>query len=199
MLDTIVLYIKDHYIELLGFAFGVAYVILATKQNIWCWPIGIINVLMYIIVFANANLMGDMSLQVFYLFMSIYAWYNWKFGKNQKDESIKVTKTKVSIIPILVIISAFGTFVSGYILTYTGSDLPYWDGLTTSLGLTATWMTAKKYIENWIVWVFNNLICVGVYFYKGLYPTMIFYFILAILAIIGYLAWEKDIKAIDEI
>ncbi|MBI9033363.1 MAG: nicotinamide mononucleotide transporter [Bacteroidales bacterium] len=190
-------WILQNYIEILGLVFGVAYVILAARQNIWCWATGIVNVSMYIYIFYVARLYGDMSLQIFYLVMSFYGIYQWKFGKTLNEGSLSIR----NISPKILITSGFFTLAAwmlvGWLLTKTSSDIPYWDGLTTALGLTATWMTARKYIENWMLWIFTDALCVGIYFYKELNLTAFFYGFLTLMAIYGYREWKKQQKALS--
>jgi nicotinamide mononucleotide transporter len=186
----------SNYIELLASIFGIVYVILATRQNIWCWLAGIINVALYIFIFFNAKLYGDMSLQIVYLILSFYGWYCWKYSKSDRNAILVISKLKRNTGLLLLLIVIIMSIVFGYMLSFTNSDIPYWDGLTTALGLVATWMTARKILENWIVWIFTDLLCVEIYHYKELHPTTVFYFIMAIIAVIGYNKWKKSIKQI---
>jgi len=190
----VIAWLSDNYIELLASVLGILYVILAIRQNIWCWMAGIINVALYIFIFLNARLYGDMALQVFYLLMSIYGWYSWKFGKSKNKEVLVVTRLTQNFTFLLLVILTILSVGFGYLLSFTNSDIPYWDGLTTALGLIATWMIARKIIENWLVWIFTDLLCVGIYYYKELYPTAIFYLIMAILAVVAYYKWKKDMR-----
>ncbi len=186
-------WILINYVEILGSIFGVLYVILAIKQKIWCWIFGIINVFLYIFVFFASGLYGDMVLQTFYLFMSVYGLLNWirKKKTNENSSGIVSIPLKTSLWVGLIIIISSGVF--GYILDeYTNSTIPYWDGITTSLGITGTWMTARKYLENWWVWIIANIINIGVYYYKELYPTIVFYFVMLILAVVGYYEWKRS-------
>ena len=187
-------WVSINYIELLGSLFGITYVVLATRQNIWCWLAGIINVTLYIYIFFNSSLYGDMGLQIFYLVLSVYGWYSWKYGKSKDEERLIITKLRVNTGLILLVLALIFSFGFGHLISYTDSDVPYWDGATTALGLIATWMTARKILENWLVWVFTDLLCVGIYYYKELYPTSVFYLIMTILAIFGYFKWRKDMK-----
>ncbi len=187
-------YLSDNIIEFLGFLFGVIYVILAIKENFWCWIAGIVNVVMYIIVFYERSLYGMMGLQVVYLFMSIYGLLLWsgvyhpEKSKNKKPQIIHITTSWIWILSFSVITA---TFLTGFLLTYTDNEIPWTDGLITSIGLAATWMTARKYIENWLVWIGNDMLCIFIYLYLGLYLTMAFYIILFIMAIVGYIEWKK--------
>jgi len=186
-------WILNNYIELIGSALGIAYVLLASKQNIWCWILGIISCALYIIVFFTARLYGDMSLQFLYLLMGIYGWVLWH-KKAYSTQQNKVKSISLNIFIALFIVIVLLTISFGFMLSFTDNPIPYIDGFTTALGITATWMTAKKYIENWLLWIFANTFCVGVYYYRLLHPTAIFYFIMAILAYRGYLIWKKELS-----
>jgi nicotinamide mononucleotide transporter len=173
--------------------------VLATRQNVWCWTAGIVNVLMYIVVFYRSGLYGDSALQVFYLFMSFYGLFLWVRKNDDKSGAVSISTTSSVKWIQLSFLTLFSTLLFGYTLdNFTDSSIPYWDGLTTALGLFATWMTARKLIENWLVWIFTDLLCTGIYFYKELYTTMVFYFILAILAVNGYYQWKKQMQRLAE-
>lgn len=192
-MDIALSWIINNYVEVTASALGIAYVLLAIRQNIWCWLLGIISVAMYIVIFYMERLYGGTMLQLFYLFFGIYGWYNWYFGGSRPNQ-LHISRIKRNTLYILFLLIIATTFLFGYLLSFTDNDIPYWDGFTTALGLAATWMTARKYIESWPLWIFANLVCVGVYYYKGLYPTVIYYAILAALAYRGYLVWEKKLK-----
>ena len=194
MTDTIINYITENSIELTGFVLGIAYVLLAIRQSVWCWIFGIGNVSMSILVFYNSALYGDMALNIFYLLMSFYGLYAWLWLKRSDNGGSSITTTPKRYRLWLLLFTAGVTAGSGYLLTFTDNTIPWWDGLTTALGLAATWMTARKLVENWLVWIFTDLLCAVIYIYKGLYPTSIYYFIMAMLAIQGYYKWKKELK-----
>jgi len=185
-------WIINNCVELIGALLGIAYVLLASKQNIWCWLMGIISCALYIIVFFTAQLYGDMALQFFYLIMGMYGWYLWQRNKNSDKKFMVNTIKKIYVVYLMLLVS-IATVIFGYILSFTDNPIPYIDGFTSALGLAGTWMTARKYIENWWLWIFANLFCVGVYFYRDLYPTAVFYLIMAVLAYRGYLIWKKEL------
>lgn len=189
-------WLEGNWLELTGAMLGVAYVLLAMRQSIWCWPVGILNVSLYIGVFFSARLFGDMVLQAFYLVMGIYGWYQWKYGKSKGlgGKGLPISRIPAHLAVTALVATALMSVVFGNILSGTVSTLPYWDGTTTALGLTGTWMTARKYLENWLVWVFADLLSAGIYVYKELYPTVGFYILLTIVAAIAYRQWKRDMK-----
>lgn len=212
---TILDYLSANMIEFLGFLFGVIYVILAIRENFWCWIAGLVNVVMYIIVFYEQSLYGMMGLQVIYLFMSFYGLFLWsglnkliklkgifpgiknpevvsdEAGRKNIKEVPQITRMPAGYLWFVAGSIVVCTLIAGYFLTFTDNEIPWMDGLITAMGLAATWMTARKYIENWLVWIVNDLICVFLYFYLGLYLTAAFYIILFTMAIVGYFEWKK--------
>ena len=187
-------WIAANYIEIIAALLGIAGVWLTTRQNIWCWPIGLANVMLSMIVFFTAKLYYDFVLQIFYFVLTFYGWFQWlSRGKNSK--SLRVTNLKsvsllLSAFIIIVSVAVFGKLAT----MYTDASLPYWDAFTTSGGIIATFWMARKKIENWIAWVVIDIVCTFIYIYKELYAFSALYFIFAILAVVGYLRWKKDLQ-----
>lgn len=155
------------------------------------WPIGLITAIFYVSVFYSSRFYADMSLQFYYIIISIIGWYWWVKGSEAHQE-LKISKLSKSLALKLAIASIFiFAFIAFILINYTDSPLPYWDSLTTALSIIATWMLARKIIEQWLLWVFIDLVSMFLYIYKGLYPTSILFFIYTILAIVGYLQWQK--------
>lgn len=179
-------------LEILGFIAGAICVYLNTKQNVLGWFFGIINAVLYAAVFWKVALYADMGLQGYYFVTSIYGWWMWKFGGVAHDE-LKVSKTPKSMYPLFLLIFIAATLSWGFFLgRFTNASLSYLDSALTIASLMAQWMMAKKYLENWIVWIVADVWYVGMYFYKDLHLTAILYFIFLILATKGYVDWKKD-------
>lgn len=198
-MDTILLWINENWLELSAASLGLIAIFLQIKQNAWYWGISIVMVSMYIFVYIGARLYADMSLQVYYLIVGFYGWWAWLFGKKIKSKrsKLEVCKTKQLEWIWISIFIVFSFFLIAYILiNFTNSDLPYWDAFTTALSFAATWMLARKKLENWLIWIIVDVVSSVIYFYKELYPSMILFIILSILAFVGYAKWRKDI--IDE-
>ena len=193
MLQQILIWVSNNYIELLGTVFGLLYILLSIKQNIWCWPAGLITSALYIYVFFATKFYADMSLQVYYLFVSIYGWYHWLYGsKSKKHDDLKISKTnlKTGLALLLITILLF-VLISYILVNYTDSTIPYWDSFTTAASFVATWMLARKMIEHWLIWIVVDAVSLGLYIYKGLYPTVILFGVYTILAILGYIEWKR--------
>jgi nicotinamide mononucleotide transporter len=182
------------FIELTGTVFGIVGVWLTVKENILCFPVGIVNVALYAWLFFQSQLYADSLLQIVYIILLIYGWYQWLHGK-KNNSSLAVTKTSGTTRLFLIILCIVSTVGIGTLFRYkTDASLPYMDSLTTSMSLIAQWMVARKKIENWIVWIAADVIYVGMYVFKHLYLTSLLYFIFTILAVIGWQQWKKDLQ-----
>ncbi|MDA3822035.1 MAG: nicotinamide riboside transporter PnuC [Bacteroidales bacterium] len=184
----------ENYLELAGVLLSIFYLVLSIKQNIWLWPIGIVSSLLYILVFFNTKFYADMGLNGYYFFISIYGWINWTQSIN-KGSTLSVSNVGKlrAIVLFLIAIALF--LILGYILShFTDSPIPYWDALTTSGSIIATWMLTKKIIQHWIIWIFVDLISMGLYIYRGLYPTTVLFFIYTAMAVLGYLQWKRSLR-----
>ena len=196
MLEQILFWIFNNYIELLGALFGLLYIILSIKQNIWCWPIGLITSALYIYVFFITKFYADMGLQVYYLVVSIYGWYFWMFGgKSKKKDDLKISNVGFRRFLYLAVATAVLFGIIAFILVnFTDSEIPYWDAFTTAGSFVATWMLARKIIEHWLIWIIVDSVSLGLYIYKGLYATVILFAVYTLLAVIGYIEWKKELK-----
>ncbi len=195
MIQSLTEWIVGNKTELLGAILGIFYVFFSIRQNILTWPTGILTSLFYIVVFYKSAIYAAMSLQVYYVIMGIYGWFYWIKGKNTGDNpKVPVQNIEkrlwinVGIFTVLI----FSAII--FILSnYSDSDVPVMDSLTTTLSIVATWMLAKKYIENWIIWILVDLMSGSLYFYKNLWPTVVLFVVYTVMAFAGYFEWKKDL------
>lgn len=189
-------WLSGNYIEVLGVLLSIFYLILSIKQNTWLWPIGMLSAILYMIVFFNSRFYADMGLNGYYLLISIYGWINWSRPSSESGEPIHVSDVGKSRAIVLTLVALFLFFIIGYILdNFTDSPIPYWDALTTSGSIVATWMLTKKILQHWIVWIIVDLISMGLYLYRGLYPTTVLFLIYTSMAILGYFQWKRSISS----
>lgn len=180
-------------IEIVAAVFGVVSVFLSVRQNIWSWPTAIVNVGLYIFVFFESKLYGDTGLQVVYVILNAYGWYHWLYGGKNRTE-LPVSRTSLRLGAFLVALGAISTAILGTVLARkTDAALPYVDSLTTSTSLIAQWMMTRKLLENWIIWVAVDVIYIGMYIFKHLYPTAGLYFIWLVLSAMGYFQWRRSL------
>ncbi|MDO8507372.1 MAG: nicotinamide riboside transporter PnuC [bacterium] len=176
--------------EVFGFITGATCVWLVAKDNIWNWPIGIANSIFYVIVFFNARLFADMSLQVIYIILGFMGWYWWLRGGENKTR-LKVLKVSKKEVVTLLAIAVVSTFVMMQYLTKINDSAPFLDALTTVMSLVAQYMLTRKYIENWFVWLSVDVIYVGLYASRGLYLTSVLYALFFCMCLVGLKEWRK--------
>lgn len=188
-------WIIDNYIEILGAVSGLIYLYLEIKENIWLWPLGIITSTFYIYIFFVSKFYADMGLQFYYLGVSAYGWWHWVRGGAKSSTGIlPVTRLKLNLAIKLFAVTSLLFILLVYILKeFTDSPVPYGDAFTTALSITATWMLARKIIEMWWIWVVVNAVSLGLYLYKGLYPTSVLFVFYTSMSVVGYLQWRKSV------
>jgi len=177
--------------EAVGFVAGAWGVWLTVKENIWNWPIGITNVIAYIVVFWKARLYADMGLQWIYLILSIAGWYLWLYGGEQKTKLV-VTRIQPRMATILTILTIAFTAGMTVFLRNVNDAAPFWDALTTGMSLSAQFMLTRKNYENWYVWLAADVIYVGLYISKHLYLTAILYVVFCVMCLFGMRDWRRS-------
>lgn len=209
------IWFQNNYIEIFGAVTGIIYVFLEIRQNIWLWPLGIITSAVYIWVFFENKFYADMSLQVYYLVISVLGWYWWRnegrgireiVAKGEKEgrseetnakskDELQVTKLKLKtgIILSAGFIFLFAVMRLG-LSKFTDSPVPGWDSFITSVSIVATWMLARKIYEHWYLWIVVNFISALLFFTRGLYPTVILYIIYGIMSFAGLVTWKKGMR-----
>jgi nicotinamide mononucleotide transporter len=195
-MDQIIEWFSGNYIELLGAILGFAYIFYSIRQSILTWPIGLLTSALYVVVFFVSKLYADMGLQLYYVAISIYGWYEWIRGDQVLHiEPVKVSRINAKLAVILSVVSFFLFLVIWYILKkFTDSPVPMADGFATALSIVATWMLARKILEHWLVWIFVDAFSVGLFFYKQLYPTVVLFIVYTVMAYIGYREWKRDFE-----
>ncbi len=177
-------------IEYLGAITGFLCVWLATRRHVLNWPFAIVSSLCYIVVFYQVKLYVDTALQFFFIGSSIYGWFYWKSTTDEKTiEAVKIqSKTLASYI---LIMSLLAFLLGWWLKKNTDASLPFFDAFTGCFSVLAQWLLARKHIENWIIWIAVDILYVGMYISRELYPTAILFFAFLILALMGYYGWKK--------
>lgn len=181
--------------EMAAVLFGIVAVYLTVRENVWCWPTGLVNVGLSILVFAQARLYADMGLQVVYVLLCLYGWYEWLHGGPGKGV-LAVTRTPRPALPLLAALGLAGGGLLGFALArLTDAALPFWDASTTAFSLVAQYMQTRKWLENWVVWIAVDLVYLGIYTYKSLYGMTGLYAVFLVLAVLGHLDWTRSLDA----
>lgn len=186
----------DNYIELLGALLSVLYLFLSIRQNILLWPVGILSAVLYIIVFFETKFYADMGLNAYYFLISIYGWITWRMANSGKGSGMPVVHVGATRGVLLLLIVLLLFLGIGYLLdNYTDSPIPFWDAFTTAGSIVATWMLTKKIIEHWILWVVIDIVSLGLYLHRGLFPTAVLFAIYTTMAVLGFIQWRRSMKS----
>ncbi len=199
-------WITSHWVEIFGTVTGLLYVYLSVKEKAALWIVGFLTSAAYIYVFYKSKFYADMSLQVYYLVISVYGLYYWLYGGNRdikagdKPQKVPVRRTPLRLWIILSVVFVILFVAIGFVLqNYTDSPVPWWDSFTTSASIIATWMLARKLIEQWLIWIVVDTVSMGLYVVKGLYPTVLLFFVYTVLAVVGYMQWRKSLISSSDV
>jgi len=179
-------------LEVMAAVFGVISVYLSTRQNIWSWPTAIVNVALYAFVFYQGRLYGQMGLQPIYLGLSVYGWYQWLHGGEQRTE-LRVSRASSRLLGALGVLNLALWLALAAVLRLTDAALPWLDALLTTTSLVAQWMMTRKILENWLVWIALDVVYVPMFISQGLYATALLYAAFLVLALMGFVEWRRSL------
>jgi nicotinamide mononucleotide transporter len=179
--------------EWIAVALALAYVLLAIRQDRWCWPAAAASAAIYLVLFARGGLPMQAVLQVFYIVMAVYGWFAWRAGHGQANE-LRVTRRTagwhaLALLAVVGVAAANARLMPGA----SGPVVAFSDSFVAWGSVLATWMVARKVLENWLYWIVFDAVAVGLYFAQGFHATAGLFVLYVILAVRGYLAWRADL------
>jgi len=186
-------------LEAVAVLFGVLCVWLTIRQNIWCWPTGLVQVAIYIYIFFEVKLYSDLILHVIYVGLQVYGWNHWlRGGKDHGALVVTVLGWRCRIAWVVATLAVTAGW--GYLMhRFTDASVPYGDAFTTVTSLVAQWLMARKRLESWLFWIVVDVVAIGIYWYKSLVLTSGLYAIFLILATLGWFEWRKSYKIVSEV
>ena len=171
--------------------FSLAYVILAAKENIWCWAAAIISVSIYVYICYNAQLYAETGLQVFYFFMAVYGYFSW----SNNNKPLQISEWKINTHLLIILAGSLTTFLLGFLFsTYTNAKIPIIDSLTTVFSIFATYMVVKKILSNWLYFIIIDTISIYLYFSRELHLTALLFLFYTFIAVIGFIKWNRILQ-----
>ena len=182
--------------EIAGLLSGLLCVWLLIRQSIWTWPIGLFYALISLAVFMQAKLYSEFALHIYYAAMNAYGWYYWR-GDNsiEKSPALPVSRISFNMGSILVLAVLVGIpLLAETLRSFTDTDMAYADSTITVLSFAAMWMTARKQIESWYVWLLVDCIATTLYILKGIELYAVLYGVYIGMALAGWLAWRKTLE-----
>ncbi|MBT8115053.1 MAG: nicotinamide riboside transporter PnuC [Arenicella sp.] len=178
-------------LEFISVLAGLAYIILAARENIWCWPAALIGTATAIFVFWDVNLFMESALNVYYLIMAMYGWWHWQYG-GRDDAKLQISSWNKKHHLLAIAGIMLMTLLSGATLSAsTEAALPYADSFTTWSAVLTTWMVARKILENWLYWIVIDTVSIWLYLERGLFLYALLFLAYTIIAVFGYMNWRQ--------
>ncbi len=179
-------------LELVAVVAAVAYLLLAIRQNIWCWLCAGISTAIYVYLFYDAKLYMESALNLFYLGMAVYGWVVWYLGRSGDEElPVSVWKRDVHALAVVAIVAV--SMLSGYLLaTYSDAAYPYVDSITTFAAIWATFLVARKVLENWWYWLVIDAASIVIYWFRDLQLTALLFVAYVVMIPFGMIAWRRS-------
>ena len=181
--------------EWVAVALAITYLLLAMRQNLWCWYAAFVSSALFAWIYFDVSLVMESALSIYYVVMAVYGWYQWRYGGAAHSGRRIHRWHWWQHLLAFVAVSAMAA-ISGYLLSEnTNAAMPYLDSFTTWGAVLTTWMVTRKVLENWLYWQVLNSLSIYLYIDRGLYPTVALFVIYLILAVFGWLAWWRQYQS----
>jgi nicotinamide mononucleotide transporter len=178
--------------EIVAVVLALAYIVLAVRRSLWCWPCAFVSVAIYAVLFARAGLLMQSALQLFYLAMAVYGWIDWRRGRTDDGTLAIETRGWRWHVGVVVLIAVAGG-VNGWLLDRSSAAVaPYVDAFVTWASIATTWMVARRVLENWLYWIVIDLVAAWLYFSQSLALTSLLFAIYVVIAVRGHLSWRRE-------
>jgi nicotinamide mononucleotide transporter len=181
-------------VEVLGFLTGAGCVWLVVRENVWNWPVGILNAGFFLYLFADKRLYADSALQALYIGFGFLGWFYWVRGGDY-GTGLRIRHVDGVTIAVCAVLAIVGTAGLRRYLASVNDSAPFLDALTTVLSLVAQYLLTRKVIENWLVWIAVDVIYIPLYMSRGLPLTAMVYALFLVLCVAGYLTWRQRLAA----
>lgn len=184
--------------ELVAVALAIVYVILAIRQSLWCWPAAAISASIYTVLFFTGKLYMESILQVFYVLMAGYGYWQWRTLKDTAKQQSGSSIRRLSGLwhsKWLLLLTVLSMVLGTVLVWLTDADMPYLDTFTTVFSFFATFLVARKVLENWLYWVVIDVVYIGLFWSKGFYATALLFVVYTVMAAVGYWRWRQAWQA----
>ena len=184
------------FVEILGTVAGLLYLWLEYRASIYLWVASIVMPALYLVVYYDAGLYADMGINIYYLVIALYGWAAWRYGfslrRGSQGRELPISHTPSGLwLPLGVFTLLLFVVIAQVLIHLTDSTVPWADAFTTALSVVGMWLLARKYIEQWWVWLVVDVASVALYVYKDLHFTAVLYALYAVVAIFGYRKWKQ--------
>ena len=184
--------------EVTAVIFAMAYLLLAVRENVLCWLFAFLSTAIYTVLFWDVSLLMESALNVYYMAMAVYGWYQWTRGGTNGDDQphALAVRSMAAKQHVMVIVAIAGlTIVSGYLLSeHSGAAWPYVDSFTTWASVITTYLVARKFLQNWLYWIVIDTVSVPLYIDRGLNLTALLFVTYVVIAVVGYFKWRDHLR-----
>jgi len=189
-------FLANHWLDITTTALGLAYILLEYKANVWMWVVGFMMQSLGIVLYYQKGLYADCGMEFYYLAMTVYGFIAWMRHKQKtNDLPIRHMPKKIAMIWLAagLVIWIFIYFVLSH---FTNSNVPVADAFTTALSIVGIWALARKYLEQWFVWIVVDIVTSALYFYKDIPFKASLYALYVVIAVFGYFKWKRMMETI---
>ncbi|MDE6689649.1 MAG: nicotinamide riboside transporter PnuC [Prevotella sp.] len=183
------------FLDILGFVCGLAYLYFEYKASIYLWIASIVMPAVDMFLYYKAGLYADFGMAVYYCMAAIYGYVVWRYsGKTDDGLRTELPVTRFPqrfVVPATIAFAAVWLFIYWLLTSFTNSSVPVTDSFTTALSIVALWALARKFAEQWLLWLVVDAVCTVLYIYKGIPFKALIYGFYTVVAVFGYRKWLK--------
>jgi nicotinamide mononucleotide transporter len=183
------------WLEIVAFVLSLWMVVANMRVQLIAWPLAIVASLAYLLLFAHSRLYGESALQLLFVAVAAWGWWQWRYGRQAEGAALTVRYLGTRARWLLAAATLATWPLLGLLLQrVTDTDVPFWDALPTTGSVAGQWLLGRQYVENWLVWFGVNLISIALFAYKGLWLTVLLYALFAMMSLAGWRAWARRVK-----
>lgn len=186
-------------LDILSTVVGIVYIVLEYRASIWLWFASIIMPLIDIVLYLEAGLYADFGMAIYYAVAAVYGFIVWRYGRKRGQKTageMPVTHYRRKlIIPSAAVFALAWIGIYGILVRFTDSDVPLTDSFVNALSIIGLWALARKYVEQWLIWIVVDVVCSALYAYKGIPFKAMLYGAYAVIAVFGYVRWKRMMTA----
>ena len=180
--------------EVVAVVLGIAYLVLAVRESLWCWPAALVSTGLFLLIFWRVGLLMESALQVYYLSMAVYGWWHWRHGGKHSD-TLAISRWPLQRHAVVIGAVLLMAVASGLLLSrWTDAALPFLDSFTTWGSVVTTWMVARKILENWLYWLVIDSVSIYLYLDRGLLLTAALFCVYLVIVVLGFRQWLQSYR-----